>query len=1012
MATACNHGGLQDSRKLGDARLQDIKTTTIDDSISLSSASQSDPNREETSGITAGIAAAFLPQSSQPQVPWADNADSQPADAFSSMSTSTTALGVKGEGHRRQPAERDRAAIQNEERTESGHRQSKAGRQCTNGTINESDRVTEHEEMPQNLDISGEFQAAKTYIDIVGGAIVTFSAGLEVSDIVTGFECCKIIVKNVPSDCHPEEFDSLLIQQGLDQTQFHVVDQQPERQEATVVVHSNIATNVFAKPIFLRGQRLKFNLGLFNGIGGMDSPNPDAGAKLHVTFFAPSARFLAVYADAPTAVVMSRELDGRQIQGRTIRVFLGQMDRTIVLDNLPAKYAECTDDIKELARTQHLKTLPSTFVDVGDAIRTIGIACNSLAPVAVKAISCDEDTADVALIEVTCKSWEDAATLNHTLLLSGKFTTPVSHDRTKMWTELLEPDLYTVTIPSAQYEAQSTIWNGLVEIGESTTAGHLEIKDTLDGYHRIQVTGADRLAIGAMKVRVERLAEGVTVPGWDPALAYPSKDLLASIAAVGAHLQVDSKKELLKLYGTPVAIEAAEILLEEALDSLHSSVAQTAIVPPSALHFFSEHGVQELQDIFGQDNVVFESTECSITVDAVSGGEDFHDVVQHLIHQAEETGAYTATQQVCQICLDKPIAPRTFLCSHVYCTSCLRHFFSCADSAPLLCLGDEGHCRTPFPLFAIREFLAPADWHRLLEMAVHAYVGKRPQEFRPCATPDCRQIYRRQARPVTLSCPGCFSQICAACGEGRHDGMKCEEYTAMNDKEEQERLTETWLLGERETKRCPQCSVLINRIEGCNHMQCRCGAHLCWRCLAVFQDSKETYVHMRSTHGGIYDEDMDVGPRRGARRNPRYHQNAYLLAGERPRRFHRVEREDELRLQREMEQEFERLGLVAHGTDIHAEAERQRLIDRTRRRAQRLLADMEIRRYQAEDGERRPTRLEAWLEEQQRDINLEEERLETERRQRTHLRNYTAVQQARWRQARRQGRRGESCTVM
>ena len=56
------------------------------------------------------------------------------------------------------------------------------------------------------------------------------------------------------------------------------------------------------------------------------------------------------------------------------------------------------------------------------------------------------------------------------------------------------------------------------------------------------------------------------------------------------------------------------------------------------------------------------------------------------------------------------------------------------------------------------------------------------------------------------------------------------------------------------TKKCPQCSVLIEKISGCNHIQCTlCNTHWCWECGAKSESSEKTYDHMWLEHGRIFD---------------------------------------------------------------------------------------------------------------------------------------------------------------
>ena len=66
------------------------------------------------------------------------------------------------------------------------------------------------------------------------------------------------------------------------------------------------------------------------------------------------------------------------------------------------------------------------------------------------------------------------------------------------------------------------------------------------------------------------------------------------------------------------------------------------------------------------------------------------------------------------------------------------------------------------------------------------------------------------------------------------------------------------------TKKCPVRRVWIQKTDGCNHVKCRCGAHICWLCEQSFANGNQTYRHLRSAHGmwGLYldpNEGVNVG---------------------------------------------------------------------------------------------------------------------------------------------------------
>ncbi|KAF8839583.1 hypothetical protein BDN67DRAFT_1012176 [Paxillus ammoniavirescens] len=66
--------------------------------------------------------------------------------------------------------------------------------------------------------------AAKTITQVVLGSIITFSAGLDVSNLITGFETCTLHVKNLPVGVNEGEIRALFVLHGMDIERFHVVD--------------------------------------------------------------------------------------------------------------------------------------------------------------------------------------------------------------------------------------------------------------------------------------------------------------------------------------------------------------------------------------------------------------------------------------------------------------------------------------------------------------------------------------------------------------------------------------------------------------------------------------------------------------------------------------------------------------------------------------------------------------------------------------------------------------------
>jgi hypothetical protein len=123
----------------------------------------------------------------------------------------------------------------------------------------------------------------------------------------------------------------------------------------------------------------------------------------------------------------------------------------------------------------------------------------------------------------------------------------------------------------------------------------------------------------------------------------------------------------------------------------------------------------------------------------------------------------------------------------------------------------------------------------------------------PCFRPDCgyRNVYSRSERdkPVSALCQKCnIAEFCLTCGKTSHGG-KCDF--------SQDMMTKDWI--ENNTKPCPSCRINVNKLDGCNHMTCRCGVHFCWICSTEYDVNaiNEHYIN-NNAYNGCINQTNDV----------------------------------------------------------------------------------------------------------------------------------------------------------
>jgi len=90
-----------------------------------------------------------------------------------------------------------------------------------------------------------------------------------------------------------------------------------------------------------------------------------------------------------------------------------------------------------------------------------------------------------------------------------------------------------------------------------------------------------------------------------------------------------------------------------------------------------------------------------------------------------------------------------------------------------------------------------------------------------------------------VSCPTCDKEFCSLCSATWHPGLSCAEHGAALVKRGGEPVDPFFLPDNcnDNIKRCPMCSVPIERDAGCAQMMCkRCKHVFCWYCLTSLDD--------------------------------------------------------------------------------------------------------------------------------------------------------------------------------
>lgn len=120
-----------------------------------------------------------------------------------------------------------------------------------------------------------------------------------------------------------------------------------------------------------------------------------------------------------------------------------------------------------------------------------------------------------------------------------------------------------------------------------------------------------------------------------------------------------------------------------------------------------------------------------------------------------------------------------------------------------------------------------------------------------CPAPRCSAlvVLYKAEDGQNHQCPSCHAQLCAMCREiahpdvkcqaktcvecldAAHEGLSCDQFRDVPLNERNEMDLALWrLIAAHKWARCRSCRAVVERVSGCDTMDCICGKSFCYSC--------------------------------------------------------------------------------------------------------------------------------------------------------------------------------------
>lgn len=196
--------------------------------------------------------------------------------------------------------------------------------------------------------------------------------------------------------------------------------------------------------------------------------------------------------------------------------------------------------------------------------------------------------------------------------------------------------------------------------------------------------------------------------------------------------------------------------------------------------------------------------------------------------------SYESSQGFCGICNKKKGADRMFklqICSrHSFCSHCIGLYAQSKirdNVFPITCPGLR--CRVVIQPESCRSIIPVNTFARWEEGSAESAIPNGEKFYCPYKRCSGLFIHDRHEEIVQCICPLCKKLFCAKCRVPWHTGRDCDKFQKV-EKDREDELKLKLLAEIKKWKECPKCKSIVEKVDGCIHMTCRCKMEFCYVC--------------------------------------------------------------------------------------------------------------------------------------------------------------------------------------